>query len=83
MLVTANKSRIGHTMGAAGSHESICAVKSLVEGLVPPTVGITEQDPECDLDYCADGPRLRRLSCVLKNSYGIGGTNASAVFRRL
>ncbi len=82
MVLTANKSMIGHAMGAAGSLESICAVKSLVEGLVPPTVGITEQDPECDLDYCADGPRKLDMSCVLKNSYGIGGTNASAVFRK-
>jgi 3-oxoacyl-(acyl-carrier-protein) synthase len=83
LVLTANKSMLGHSMGAAGAHESICAVKSLLEGLVPPTVGITHPDPECDLDYCADGPRKVQLSCVLKNSYGIGGTNASAVFRRL
>jgi 3-oxoacyl-[acyl-carrier-protein] synthase II len=82
LVLTANKSMIGHTMGAAGLHESVCAVRSLTEGLVPPTVGISEPDPECDLDYCADGPRRVELDCVLKNSYGIGGTNASAVFRK-
>jgi 3-oxoacyl-[acyl-carrier-protein] synthase II len=82
LVLTANKSMLGHAMGAAGSLESICTVKSLVEGLVPPTVGITEQDPECDLDYCADGPREVDMNCVLKNSYGIGGTNASAVFMK-
>jgi len=83
LVLTANKSMIGHTMGAAGSHESICAIRSLVEGVVPPTVGISEPDPECDLDYCADGPREMEMNCVLKNSYGIGGTNASVVFQKL
>jgi 3-oxoacyl-[acyl-carrier-protein] synthase II len=83
LVLTANKSMIGHAMGAAGSLESIAAVRSLVDGLVPPTVGIAQADPQCDLDYCADGPRRVELECVLKNSYGIGGTNASAVFRRL
>ncbi len=82
LVLTANKSMLGHSMGAAGSHESICAIKSLVEGVVPPTVGISEPDPECDLDYCVDGPRKLEMSCVLKNSYGIGGTNASVVFRK-
>lgn len=82
MTFTANKSMIGHSMGAAGSHESICAVMTLVEGLVPPTVGLQEPDPECDLDYCPGVARQVRLSAVIKNSYGIGGTNASVVFRK-
>jgi 3-oxoacyl-(acyl-carrier-protein) synthase len=83
LVLTANKSMIGHTMGAAGSHESICAVKSLVEGLVPPTVGLTRPDPECDLDYCPGAARKVEIRAALKNSYGIGGTNACVAFRKL
>ena len=83
LLLTANKSMLGHSMGAAGAHESVAAVKSLVEGLVPPTVGIGTPDPECDLDYCPGSARRAELRVVLKNSYGIGGVNASVVFRKV
>ncbi len=83
LVLTANKSMIGHTMGAAGSHESIAAIKSLETGIVPPTVGITTPDPDCDLDYCPGQARELEMATVLKNSYGIGGTNASAVFRKV
>jgi 3-oxoacyl-[acyl-carrier-protein] synthase II len=82
LALTANKSMLGHTMGAAGAHESIAAVKSLVEGIVPPTVGIATPDPECDLDYCPGTARRVELRVVLKNSYGIGGVNASVVLRK-
>ena len=82
LVLTANKSMIGHTMGAAGSHESIAAVRSLVEGLVPPTVGLETPDPECDLDYCPREARKIKLDAVLKNNYGLGGTKASVVFRK-
>ena len=83
LVLTANKSMIGHTMGAAGAHESVAAVKSLVENLVPPTVGIGTPAPECDLDYCPGTARRVALRAVLKNSYGIGGVNASVVFRKI
>jgi 3-oxoacyl-(acyl-carrier-protein) synthase len=82
LVLTANKSMIGHTMGAAGAHESIAAVKTLVENLVPPTVGLGTPDPECDLDYCPGSSRRVELRAVLKNSYGIGGVNASIVLRK-
>jgi len=83
LVLTANKSVIGHTMGAAGAHESIAAIKSLVEGVVPPTVGLATPDPECDLDYCPGQARRLELSAVLKNSYGIGGVNAAVVFKKI
>ena len=82
LVLTANKSMLGHTMGAAGAHESVAAVRSLVEGVVPPTVGITTPDPECDLDYCPAQARRVELRVMLKNSYGIGGVNASVVFKK-
>ena len=82
LVLTANKSLIGHTMGAAGAHESIAAVKALVEGLVPPTVGLATPDPECDLDYCPGQARRLELNAVLKNSYGFGGVNAAIVMRK-
>jgi len=80
--VTANKSVIGHAMGAAGALETIACVLSLGEGLVPPVAGLEEQDPQCDLDVVRGGPRRADIACALKTSYGIGGTNAALVLRR-
>ncbi len=77
--VTANKSGLGHAMGAAGALEAIASVLTIRHGRIPPTIGIEEQDPECDLDLVRGAPREARLRCVLKTSYGIGGTNAAVV----
>ena len=70
------KSMLGHAMGAAAALEAICCVKTLREGVVPPTINLEEPDPECDLDYVSDGPREVRVRVVLNNSSGIGGTNS-------
>jgi 3-oxoacyl-[acyl-carrier-protein] synthase II len=80
--VTANKGALGHAMGAAGSLESICAIRTMTEGVIPPVAGLDQQDPECDLCCCRERPLPGKYSCVMKNSYGIGGTNASVVFCR-
>jgi 3-oxoacyl-[acyl-carrier-protein] synthase II len=80
--VTANKAALGHAMGAAGSLETIAAVKSMNEGRIPPTLGLEEQDPECDLDVVRGGPREVRIDALLKTSYGIGGTNAAVVLSK-
>lgn len=79
--VTANKSELGHAMGAGGALEAIASVLSIRDGRIPPTIGIEEQDPECDLDVVRDSPREARVRCVLKTSYGIGGTNAAVVLQ--
>jgi 3-oxoacyl-[acyl-carrier-protein] synthase II len=77
--VTANKGTIGHAMGAAGALETVATVLSMRERLVPPTVGLEEADPECDLDVVAGSAREMKIGVALKTSYGIGGTNAAVV----
>jgi 3-oxoacyl-[acyl-carrier-protein] synthase II len=80
--VTANKSMIGHTIGAAGAIEAIFSVLSLRDGVIPPTANYEDPDPECELDCVANEPRTAELRAVLSNSFAFGGINASLVFRR-
>jgi 3-oxoacyl-[acyl-carrier-protein] synthase II len=82
--VCAVKSAIGHTMGAAGVHESIAAVLSLHEGLAPPVLGLdpAQQDPACRLRVVTGAPLEGGFRTVLKTSYGFGGTNAAVLFGR-
>ena len=77
--VTANKGTIGHAMGAAGALETIATILTMREGIVPPTVGLEEPDPECDLDVVTGGARHLSVGVALKTSYGIGGANAAVV----
>ncbi len=78
--VNSIKSMIGHVMGAASALEAICCVQTLRDGIVPATIHLEERDPECDLDYVADGPRECKAKIVLSNSSGIGGANCAVVF---
>lgn len=78
--VSATKGAIGHLMGAAGAVETIAAVKAALEGVIPPTVNSEPPDAEIVLDVVRGGPRPCRIRSFLKCSYGIGGTNACAVF---
>lgn len=80
--VTANKSMIGHMFGAAGGAEAIALVKSLQEGIIPPTINQHSPDPHCDLDYVPNAARRTRLSVGLSNSFGFGGHNAVIALRR-
>jgi len=80
--VCANKSQIGHLLGAAGGVEAVMAVKTLSEGVIPSTINRTTPDPDCDLDVCADGPREKQVNYALSNSFGFGGTNACLLFKR-
>jgi 3-oxoacyl-[acyl-carrier-protein] synthase II len=81
--VTANKSMIGHTIGAAGAVESIFSVLSLRDGIIPPTINYEHPDPECDLDYVPNVARRADLRAILSNSFGFGGINACLVLRKL
>lgn len=81
--VTANKSMIGHTIGAAGAVESVFSVLSMRDGIIPPTINYEHPDPECDLDYVPNVARRADLLAVLSNSFGFGGINACLVFRRI
>ncbi|MFJ9499110.1 beta-ketoacyl-ACP synthase II [Brevibacillus centrosporus] len=74
--VTANKSMMGHLLGASGGVEAVALVKSLQEGLIPPTINQEESDPECDLDYVPNVARKKALQIGISNSFGFGGHNA-------
>lgn len=80
--VTANKSLMGHAMGASSAIESIFALEGMLKGIVPPTINYTP-DPELILDCVPEGARILNQEYVLKNSFGFGGCNACIVFRRL
>lgn len=79
--VFASKSMLGHTFGAAGAIESILALAALRLGKAPPTINLTQPDPECDLDYVANNARPVDAKILLKNSFGFGGTNTCLVLR--
>ncbi|MBS4175092.1 beta-ketoacyl-ACP synthase II [Bacillus sp. FJAT-49736] len=80
--VTANKSMLGHMLGAAGGVEAIALVKSLQEGIIPPTINLESPDPECDLDYVSEGARKVPLSIGLSNSFGFGGHNSAIILKK-
>jgi 3-oxoacyl-[acyl-carrier-protein] synthase II len=81
-IVNSTKSMTGHLLGGAGGIESVFTVLALHHQVSPPTINIFEQDPECDLDYCANTARQAKIDVALKNNFGFGGTNGTLVFRR-
>jgi 3-oxoacyl-[acyl-carrier-protein] synthase II len=82
MVVNSTKSMTGHLLGGAGGVESVFTVLAVHRQISPPTINLFNQDPECDLDYCANTARDMRIDVALKNSFGFGGTNGTLVFRR-
>lgn len=82
-LISSTKSMTGHMLGAAGAVEAIACVMALREGLVPPTIGYLEPDPDCDLDYVPNQARNADIKLALSASLGFGGHNAYLAFRRL
>ncbi len=82
LKISANKSQIGHLLGAAGGVEAVFSVKTLTSGTVPGTTNYETPDPECDLNYLGDGPLEQQSEYVLSNSFGFGGTNACILFKR-
>jgi 3-oxoacyl-[acyl-carrier-protein] synthase II len=83
MVVSSTKSMTGHLLGGAGGIESVFTVLAIHHQQIPPTINIFNQDPECDLDYCANDARDRRVNVALKNNFGFGGTNGTLVFKRV
>jgi 3-oxoacyl-[acyl-carrier-protein] synthase II len=81
--VTSTKGQIGHCLGAAGAIEAIFAIKSLTEGIIPPTINIINQDEECKLDYVPNVSRKAELEIVMSNNFGFGGTNGSVIFKKI
>jgi 3-oxoacyl-[acyl-carrier-protein] synthase II len=82
MVINSTKSMTGHLLGGAGGIESVFTVLALHHQVSPPTINIFEQDPECDLDYCANEARPMKIDVAVKNNFGFGGTNGTLVFRR-
>ena len=82
LVVSSTKSMTGHLLGGAGGIESVFTVLALHHQKIPPTINIFNQDPECDLDYCANTARDASLEFAVKNNFGFGGTNGTLVFKR-
>lgn len=83
LVVNSTKSMTGHLLGAAGGIEAVFTTLAVHHQVSPPTINIFNQDPECDLDYCANQARPMRIDVALSNSFGFGGTNGSMVVRRV
>jgi 3-oxoacyl-[acyl-carrier-protein] synthase II len=83
LVVNSTKSMTGHLLGGAGGLESVFTVLSIHHQVSPPTINIFNQDPECDLDYCANEARDMKIDVALKNNFGFGGTNGSLVFAKI
>lgn len=81
--VSSTKSATGHMLGAAGAVEAIVSLLTIVNGIIPPTINLHSQDPECDLNCTPNTPVTRDVSAVLSNSSGFGGHNATIAMRRL
>ena len=73
----------GHLLGAAGGIEAVYTCLALHHQKLPPTINLEDQDPQCDLDFIADGPREGSFNAALSNSFGFGGTNGTLAFKRL
>ncbi len=83
LVVSSTKSMTGHLLGGAGGIESLFCVLAIHHQIAPPTINIFEQDPECDLDYCANTARKMKIDVAVNNNFGFGGTNGSLVFRKV
>jgi len=82
-VVNSTKSMTGHLLGGAGGVEAVFSVLALRDQVSPPTINIFNQDPECDLDYCANTARDMKIEYAMSNSFGFGGTNGTLIFKRI
>jgi len=82
LMVSSTKSMTGHLLGAAGGVEGAFSALALYHGIVPPTINVDNQDPECDVDVVPNHAREVRIRTALSNSFGFGGTNAVIAFQR-
>ncbi len=83
LVVSSTKSMTGHLLGGAGGIESLFCVLALRDQIAPPTINVFDQDPDCDLDYCANVAREMKIDVAINNNFGFGGTNGSLVFRKV
>jgi nodulation protein E len=80
LAISSTKSMHAHPLGAGGAIEAVASLKAMQENWVPPTIGLDEPDPECDLDYVPNVGRDRRVTYAMSNSFAFGGLNAVVVF---
>jgi len=80
--ISSTKSMTGHMLGASGAAEAIICIKAMQESFIPPTIGLREKDPECDLDYVPLQGRNQNLQYTISNSFGFGGQNASILLKK-
>jgi 3-oxoacyl-[acyl-carrier-protein] synthase II len=83
LVVNSTKSMTGHLLGGAGGIESVFTTLAVHHQVSPPTINIFNQDPDCDLDYCANQAREMKIEYAVKNNFGFGGTNGTLVFKRI
>jgi 3-oxoacyl-[acyl-carrier-protein] synthase II len=83
VAISANKSMVGHMLGAAGAISALASVLAIRDGIVPPTINLENPDPECDLDYVPHVARRMPVRAAMINGFGFGGQNASAIFRQV
>ena len=81
--ISSTKSMIGHLLGAAGGVEAVFSILSIRDNVIPPTINLNEQDPECDLDYVPNNARDTEVKVAMSNSFGFGGTNGTLIFKRM
>ncbi|TYP77687.1 beta-ketoacyl-ACP synthase II [Paenibacillus methanolicus] len=82
LAVSSTKSMTGHLLGAAGGVEAVILGLTLQNGIIPPTINLDDQDPECDLDYVPNTPRQADVRIALSNSFGFGGHNATIILKK-
>lgn len=83
LVISSTKSMTGHLLGGAGGIEAVFTALAIHHQACPPTINIFNQDPECDLDYCANTARQMKIDVAMKNSFGFGGTNGTLLMRRV
>jgi 3-oxoacyl-[acyl-carrier-protein] synthase II len=83
LVINSTKSMTGHLLGAAGGIEAVFTTLAVYNQISPPTINIFNQDPECDLDYCANEAREMKIEVAMSNSFGFGGTNGTMLLRRV
>ena len=82
LVVSSTKSAMGHSLGASGGVEMVATIRAIQQSVVPPTINLNEPDEGCDLDYCPNTARDRKIRVALNNSFGFGGHNACLIVSR-